>query len=67
MKQTKQLAIVSDEELLRVTYDIRKLFEEGVLHDLKQHGHKFIKMEWVHKITPNPHYALMVTYEEKVN
>jgi len=65
MKEKKKLAIVSDEEILRCKFDPKKIHEEKVLHDLKRLGHKFIKWEWIHKILPEPHYALIVSYEMK--
>lgn len=63
MKQTRILTTISEEELFRCEFDVKKLNEEMVLGVLKRFGHKFIKWEWRHEITPSTHHALMVTYE----
>ena len=65
MKQTKKLAIISEEEILRCNFDPKKLHEEKVLADLKRLGHKFIKWEWKYETFPSTHLALIVTYEVK--
>ena len=65
MIQTKKLAIISEEEIVRSKYDPKKLHEEVVLADLKRFGYKFIKWEWKHESLPNTHLGLIVTYEVK--
>lgn len=67
MSQTKKLAIITDEEILRSKIDPKKIHEEKVLADLKRVGYKFIKWEWQAEDLPSTHIALIVTYDEAKN
>ena len=65
MIRTRKLVMIGEEEILRNSFDFRKLYEEKVLVDLKRSGYKFIKWEWKHEIRPSTDLALIVTYEVK--
>jgi len=65
MIQTRKLAMISEEEIIGLKFNLKKLYEEHTLHDLKLYGHKFIKWIWVFEIIPENHQALFVTYEVK--